>query len=259
MQPRDSIVRHAWLFAQHWVEPSTDETEDENFDYSKHSEKTQKLRTSAMKEIWAERGFDGVTGLLSHSNAPDIVGSSLGVSITDANVRADFLRQCLSITGDLERKVDLCIHGFLMSVDDGERGAILSAVAKDMDTDRIVRLFRCAQFRQDTWQLLDQYDEKIKFRYWQEVVPQWNRHSEAELTEIIDRLLEAKRPRAAFHAVHLDCRQVETSRLKRLLFDVATVDAEPAEWYRLETYYISAALDSLDGRTGVSSDEMGAA
>ena len=130
LQPRDSIVRHAWLFAQHWVEPPTDETEDENFDYSKRSEKTQKLRTSAMKVIWTERGFDGVTELLSHSNAPDIVGSSLGVSITEANVRADFLRQCLSITGDLERKVDLCIHGFLMSVDDGERGAILSAVAR---------------------------------------------------------------------------------------------------------------------------------
>ena len=255
LQPRDSIVRHAWLFAQHWIEPSTDETEDENFDYSKRSEKTLKLRTNAMKEIWAERGFDGVTELLSHSNAPDIVGNSLGVSITDANVRAGFLRQCLSITGDLERKVDLCIHGFLMSVDDGERGAILSAVAEGMDPDRTVRLFRWAPFRQDTWRLLHQYDEKIRFRYWQEVVPQWNRHSEAESTEIIDRLLEAKRPRAAFHAMHLDCRQVETSRLKRLLFEVATVSAEPEGLYELDAYYISEALNVLDER-GVNSDEM---
>ena len=256
LQPRDSIVRHAWLFAQHWVEPSTDETEDENFDYEKHGERTQKLRTVAIQEIWVERGFDGVTGLLSHSNAPDIVGSSLGVSITDANVRADFLQQCLSITGDMERKVDLCIHGFLMSVNDGERGAILSAVAECMDTDRIVRLLRQAPFGQDTWRLLDRYDKKIRDCYWKEVIPYWNRHSEAELNEIVDRLLEAKRPRAAFHVVHLDWRRIETSRLKRLLFDVATVDAEPAEWDRLDDYHISEALDSLDGRTGVSSDEM---
>ena len=256
LQSRDSIVRHAWLFAQHWVEPSTDGTEEENFDYSKRSEKTQKLRTSAMREIWAERGFDGVTELLSHSNAPDIVGSSLGVSITDANVQADFLRQCLCMTGDLERKIDFCIQGFLSSLKDEAQSAILSVVAEGMDTDRIVRLFRCAPFGQDTWRLLDQYDEKIRDRYWQEVVPYWNRHSEAEATEIIDRLLEAKRPRAAFHVVHLDWHQVETSRLKRLLFDVATVDAEPAEWGRLDDYDISAALESLDGRTGVSSDEM---
>ena len=90
------------------------------------------------------------------------------------------------------------------------------------------------------------------------MIPYWNSHSEAELTELIDRLLEAKRPRAAFHtvAIPLHWSQIETSRLKSLLLAVATVDAEPAEWYRLETYYISAALDSLNGRTGVSSDEM---
>ncbi len=258
LHPRDSIVRHAWLFAQHWVEPSTDETEDENFDYSKRSEKTQKLRTSAMKEIWTERGFDGVTELLSHSNAPDIIGSSLGVSITDANVRADFLRQCLCMTGDLERKIDFCIQGFLTSLGDEARDSIFLTVAEGMDTDRIIRLFLCAPFGQDTWRLLDRYDKKIRNRYWQEVIPYWNHHSEAELTELIDRLLEAKRPRAAFHlvAIPLHWSQIETSRLKSLLLAVATVDAEPADWYKVDDYYISEALNSLHGRTGVSSDEM---
>ena len=209
-----------------------------------------------MKEIWMERGFEGVTALLSRSNAPDTVGGSLGLNIISANARSDFLRQCLSMTGDLERKVDGCIQGFLASVDDGTRGAILLAVAEGMDTGRIVRLFRCAPFRQDTWHLLDRCDEEIQDRYWQEVVPQWNRHSEAELVEIIDRLLEAKRPRAAFSTVQLDWRQVETSRLKRLLFAVATMGAEPAGHYQLDAYQISEALNSLDGRTGVSPDEM---
>ena len=256
LQPRDPIVRHAWLFAQHWIEASDDEIEDENFDYSKHNERTQKLRAAAMKEIWEVRGFEGMMALLALSNAPDTVGGSLGLSITDANVRTDFLRQCLSFAGDLERKVDGCIQGFLASVDDEARGTILFAVAEGMDTGRIVRLFRCAPFRQDTWSLLDQCGEEIQDRYWKEVVPQPNRHSEAELIEIIDRLLEAKRPRAAFDAVELEWRHVETSRLKRLLFAVATMDGEPAGHYVLEAYRVSEALKSLDGRTGVSSDEM---
>lgn len=256
LQSHDFVIRHSWLFAQHWVEPSIDEIEDENFDYDKHGEEMQKLRTTAMKEIWEGLGFEGVTELLSHSNAPDRVGSSLVMSMVDANMQVDFLRQCLSITGDQERKVDLCIHGFLMSVDDGKRGAILLAVAQNMDTERIVRLFRNAPFGQDTWRLLDRYGKEIRDLYWQEVVPFWNRHSEEELIELIDRLLEAKRPRAAFHVAHLDWRQIETSRLKRLLLDVATVDAEPAEWSRVDDYYISEALNSLDGRTGVSPDEM---
>ncbi len=256
LEPCDLVIRHSWLFAQHWVEPSTDEIEDENFDYDKHGEETQKLRTSSMREIWTERGFEGVTELLSHSNTPDVVGSSLGASMTDGNVQSGFLHQCLSITGDLERKVELCIHGFLMSVDDEKRGALLLAVAQNMDTDRIVRLFGLAPFGQNTWRLLDRYDKNIRDRYWQQVVPQWNCYSEAELTEIVDRLLEAKRPIVAFHAVHLYFSRIETSRLKRLLLDVATVATEPADWYGVDDYYISEALSSLQGRTGVSSNEM---
>ena len=256
LQPRAPVLRHAWLFAQHWIEPSDDEIEEGNFDYSKHNKRTRKLRVAAMKEIWAKRGFEGVTALLSLGNAPDIVGGSLALSIADATVGTGFLRKCLSTAGDLEKEVDGCIRGFLASVDEEACRATMSVVAEGMDTDRIVRLFRCAPFGQKTWRLLDQYSEDIRDRYWQEVEPQWNRHSETELMEIIDRLLEAKRPRAAFHAVRLDWSQVETSRLKRLLFAVATVDGESAGHYLLEAHRVSEALSSLDGRPGVSRDEM---
>ena len=256
LQPCDLVVRHAWLFADYWLDFSDDDMENGRLDPSKNEERTRKLRAAAMKEIWAERGFEGVMGLLSRSNAPDAVGDYLELNITTVHARTTFLRQCLSITGDLERKVDGCVHGFLMSVHDEARSAVLSAVADGMDTDRIVRLFRCAPFKQDTWRLLDQYGNEIRGRYWQEVAPRWNHYSEAELIEIIDRLLEAKRPRAAFHAVRLGWPQVETSRLKRLLLAVATVDTEPADEYRLDAYRLSEALDSLDDRTGVNSDEM---
>ena len=256
LEPRDPVVRYAWLFAQHWIEPSDGETEGANFDFDKHNERIHELRATALKTIWAERRFEGVQALLSLSNAPDTVGGYLGLSIKSVNARADFLRQWLSTTGDLETKVDGCIGGFLASVDDKDRGAILFAVTDGMDNDRIVRLFCRAPFTQETWRLLDQYDEEIRKRYWKKVVPQWNRHSEAELIEVIDRLLEVKRPRAAFHVVRLDWSQVETSRLKSLLFAVATVDGEPAGHYLLEAHRVSEALSSLDGRTGVRPDEM---
>ena len=256
LQPRDPVIRYAWLFASHWIEFSADDVEDGNLDHSEHQERIHRHRTGAMKEIWEERGFEGMTALLTHSNAPDTVGGCLALNITSANARADFFRHCLSTTGNVERKVDGCIGGFLASVDEEACRAIISVVAEGMDTDRIVRLFRCAPFRQDTWRLLDQYDEEIRNRYWKEVDPQWNRQSEAELIEIIDRLLEAKRPRAAFHAVRLDWSQVETSRLKSLLFAVATVDGESAGHYLLEAHRVSEALSSLDGRPGVSPDEM---
>ena len=256
LNPRDLVSRHAWLFASHWIEFSAGEIEEENLDYDKHYERIHKLRVAAIKEIWTERRFEGLTALLSLSNAPDTVGSCLGLSITDLSVQADILRQCLYMNGDLEKKVDACTGGFLASVGSDTHGEILSNVAEGMDTDRIVRLFRCAPFRQDTWRLLDRYSKEIRNRYWRDVVPHWSRHSEAELREIIDCLLKAKRPRAAFHTVQLDWRRVETSRLKSLLFAVATVDAEPADQYPLEAYHISEALSSLNERTSVNPDEM---
>lgn len=257
LQPRDSVVRHAWLFAQHWIEVSDGEIEEESFDYDRHNERIRRLRVAAMKEIWAERGFEGMTALLSLSNAPDAIGGSLGLSITDVNEQTVFLRKCLFTSGDLEGKVDGCIGGFLASVDEDARSGILSVVAKGMDNQRIVRLFRCAPFKLETWRLLDNYEEEIRNRYWKEVIPHpWNRLSEAELTEIIDRLLEAKRPRAAFCTVQLDWRRVETSRLKSLLFAVATVGDEPAGHYQLDAYQISEALDSLNDCNGASLEEM---
>ena len=256
LQPHDPVVRHTWLFAQPWVEPSSDEIEDEDFDHTKREKKIRTLRTMAMKEIWMECGFKGVKALLSHSDAPDTIGGFLGPNITTMNAQTDFLQQCLSITGDLERKVDGCIRGFLMSVEDKSLDALLSAVCEGMDTDRIVRLFWCTPFKQDAWRLLNQYGQEIQDRYWQGVAPQWNRYSETELIEIIDRLLEAQRPRAAFHTVYWDWSQVETSRLKRLLHAVATVNDEPEDRYMLDAHSLSEALDSLDGRTGVSPNEM---
>ena len=257
LQSGDSVVRHAWLFASPWVEFSADDGEDGDIDYSKHEERIHSLRCAAMAEIWTDRSFEGVTALLSGGSSADVVGSSLGLSISDAGARADFLRRCLSVTDDPEGQFDGCIQGFLRSVNDNkERRKILLAVAEGADAGWTARLLRCAPFGQNTWRLLDRYGEEVRNRYWQEVFPLWNRPSEAELIELIDRLLEAKRPRAAFHAVQFDWSRIETSRLKRLLLALATVDAEPAEHYRLDAYRISEALKSLNGRTGVGPDEM---
>ena len=256
LQPRDPVVRHAWLFARHWIEFSADEIEDGELDYDKHTERIHRLRIGALKEIWLARGFEGVTALLSGGGTPHVVGDSLGQNITDAEARVGILRQFLSIAGDLENKIDGCMEGLLRSIEGEVRGATLSSAAEGADADRIVRLFRCAPFGWDTWRLLDRYDDAIRTRYWRTVSPPGNRHGDAEPNEIVDRLLEAKRPRAAFEAVYLDWPRIETSRLKRLLVDAATVDAESANLYRLEPYRVSKALDSLDGRTGVTPDEM---
>lgn len=257
LQSDDSVVRHAWLFANQWIEFSADESEDGDIDYAKREERIHEHRCSAMAQIWTKRGFEGVRALLSGGSAAEVVGYPLGLVIRGTAEKANFLQQCLSVTGDLESKFDGCIAGFLRAFNqDDECDAILTAVADGDDPERTVRLFRCAPFGQVTWRLLDRFDNEVRDRYWQEAFPYWNRFSEAELIELIDRLLEAQRPRAAFHTVRFAWPQIETSRLKRLLLAVATVDTEPSEHYRLDAHQISDALKALDGRPNVSPDEM---
>lgn len=257
LEPRDPAIRHGWLFAKHWVEESADELNDEELDFSKREERIHELRKTAMKEIWAKSGFDGLTAVLANSDAAFVVGHYAGLCVTDRGARTDLLQRCLSIRGDLEQKADGWIQGFLWSVGAETRGWLLPAVAATAVTEERVHLFKCAPFTQETWQMVDNYGDEIRTRYWQEVIPRWdNRHNEAELNEIVDRLLEAKRPRAAFHAVHMNWARLDTSRLKRLLTDVATVDSEAAGLLQLDAHDIAEALEAMDGRAGITASDM---
>lgn len=256
LQPRDTVICHHWLFTSHWVQESADEIEDKEFDYQKHGERIDKLRREAVSEIWAERDFGGIKELLTISGAADTIGHYAATCIAGVNPRVDFIYRCLSLDGDFRIKAEWCLRGFLLAIEDASRTELLRAAAEGLSAEERKRLFVCAPFQALTWRLLEGYDEDICAGYWRGVLPSWGRHSPVELTEMVDRLLEARRPRAAFHAVQMDFEGIETSRLKRLLRDVGKVNAEPVGHFKLDRYYISEALDSLDGRPGVSCDEM---
>ena len=256
LEPREPVVRHSWLFANSWIDPSVDEEAVETFDHEKHAERIRKHRSEAISEIWAARGFGGVIALLADCGAPIVVGEMLEPCIQDGSERIEFASRCLSVTDRLQETAEWCLRGFLWSVDHDERGTLLAAVANGADTGRIARLYRCAPFRQHTWRLLDRYDKQTRDHYWMVVQPEWNRYEDAELIEMIGRLLDAGRPHVAFYAAHLDWARVETSQLKRLLFDTAAADPEPEGHYRPEAYQISKALSELDGRSSVNRDEM---
>ncbi len=256
LRPSDPIIRHGWLFADQWVQESADEIDEEDFDYRKRDQRIDQLRREAMSEIWSGTRFEGVRKLLAGSGAAGTVGRYAALCIDGVKPRVDFIRRCLSLEADLRGKAEWCLQGFLWAVGEDTRAKVLHAATEGLSTKERTRLFVCAPFQASTWRLLDSQSDDIRAGYWKDVFPSWGQHTPAELSELIDRFLEAQRPRAAFHAVHMDFKEIETSRLKRLLHNVATVDAEPTDHFKLDRYYISEALDSLDGRAGVARDEM---
>lgn len=257
LEPFDPVIRHGWLFEKQWVEESADELEEDDLDFSAREERIHALRIAALTDVWAQGGFDGVTALLAESGAAPTVGQYVALCITDSTGRIDFLLRCLGLRGELEQKADACMLGFLWSVDTAARPALLLTVAERIDADQQVRFFRSSPFEKLTWLIVDAYGTEVSARYWKEVYPQWSRrHSDSDLNELVDRLLDVERPRAAFHAAHMDWARLETSRLKRLLTDVATVGEEPQGTYRLDAHDVSEALQALDGRAGVTVNDM---
>lgn len=256
LRPTNSILRHRWLFVDQWIQESADEMLDDELNYEKREARIAALRRAAIGEIWAEHGTDGVQQLVADCGAAGTIGFSLAPCIAELEAQVEFVNSCVFYVGPVRTKLQWCLRGFVHAMEQSRRAAVLLAAGKDKTDEEWSQLFVCAPFDASTWRLLDGASEGRRRMYWETVMPGWGRHSLEEITELIDRLLEARRPRAAFHAVHLDIEDIETSRLKRLLHDIATVGDEPLEQYKVDGHSISEALESLDGRVGVSRDEM---
>ena len=253
---RDQVQRHAWLFVPRAMwEVSSDELDEDRPDWKKREKQVHELRVEAMAEIWSARGLEGALALLADCDAWT-VGDYAARCAADPHAATEVLRTCLFTSTGPEEKLDQFMQGFLWRLDEGSRSTVISTLAETGGVDQIVRLFGCAPFHDQTWRLLDPQDGAVRDRYWQVVIPRPWRFSEPETTEVIDRLLEAGRPRAAFSAVQFDWNKVETSRLKMLLAAVVAVNAEPAGQFEIESWDLSEALDSLDGRPGVTVDDM---
>jgi addiction module HigA family antidote len=259
LTPRDLVMRHQWLFANMWVDESSEEFEDENFDYHKREEKIRRLRIDALKEIWTAQKFEGIISLLKVSGASSAIGWHLADGVIKEEDAAAFVQQCTDMDDQtIILKINDMLSGFLRKLDGDTRKATVSSITAGLPATKTVRLFKCLPFEKETWQQLEALGGEIADSYWKEVYPGWIDREGSDINYVIDKLLEVKRPRAAFQSAHFCLEQVETSRLKRLLHEVATCDAEPAESYRLESYDISSALETLQDRPGVTEEEMAA-
>lgn len=257
LEPQDMIIRHQWLFGRRWIEPSSEDVEDQNSSYSNREEIIREQRSIAITEIWDTHGQEGVISFLAAGATGDIVGISLA-RVMPGDARVGFLTRCLDSSGKLVARIDACIRGLLWALAADERTLILQAVIGSTDLPRTLRLLQCAPFDGHTWRLVEEAGQQVEDSYWESVKPQWAQHSQSELTELLDRLLQAKRPRSAFQVARRDWSLVETSGLRRLLYDVATEQHGPADQTRLNAFDIAEAFKSLNERAGVNSDDMAA-
>ena len=252
LRPRAPAVRHAWLFANSWVEDSWDEVEDEELDLEARWAKIDGLRHSAMKEIWGAHGLAGALTMVKNGSDGFTVGRYAALCATDA---AGVLKECLSIATNVAQ-FDAFMQAFIGEHPGFAEFDMLLDVSQQVDRERAVRLWRCAPFQAKTWRMLDRLAADVQGRYWRTVSPDRGRLAEAECTEIVDRLLAARRPHAAFNAMEHRWENVGTDCLRRLLTAIASGDAVSEDVVPIESWHVSDALEALQARPSTTNQEM---
>jgi len=260
LEPQDPIVRHLWLFAAHWVDESSDELEDEDLDYRKREARIAALRKAALTDIWQARGYDGVMALSERGGADSTIGWLLAEILCPADRVTVLNRLASQAAAPSELKIDNVISGFIGGVGADARiplvTELLRRYAHDGETDKAIRLLKCAPFRKVTWDLLELLPEAWRTRYWRETYARWEDQDEDEFKTLIDKLLDAERPRAAFATVHMSFKKIDTQRLVRLLRQTATSDAEPPEHFQLRGYDVAEAFKVLAARPDLPKMEL---
>ena len=259
LSPQDSIIRHAWLFENAWVDHSREELMDASLDLKARNADIDRRRNEAMLEVWTFSGLDGVVKLVEMSKSPSIVGQYAARCVSDVSTMTYVLRACLSIHSIGENKLDDFMRGYIVAATGTSDLGLLLGVAKSVNLKQAERLFRCAPFHEPTWRLMDELDPCVTTGYWKRVLPSDWGFTEKECVEIIDRLLDAGRPRVAFLSTTQQWQKLDTSRLQRLLTNVAFWDTEVGEitdYPPFRDYDVVDALRELGNRPGIRREDM---
>ena len=252
LTPTDPVMRNEWMFSWDWLNyPEVRKQDLADFEASERL--MQDRRMDALREIWKARGFEGISVLIERSEeASHFVGRLMSRVLTDVEAFASFVQDCVqeSSGDDMSRHAHL-LRAFLQSCDPTSFRDIFMGVETALEQDDLRFLFLCMPYGSSTWRLLDAQPDVFREDYWKRVYPSGLNYKSAEINESIDRLLDVGRPRVAFSAVQFNWNRVETSRLKHLLQDIASVESEGF----IDEFHLSSAFEALDERPETSTFE----
>jgi addiction module HigA family antidote len=257
LEPSNLINKHAWLFRDGWVDESADEIEDEGFDVEKREQRITKLRINAIGEVLAARGIEGIFELADRGKAAWQMGVLLAGLLPEAEL-ATFAIAAIKRLSHKEDNFSIknLIGGFLRwFTDEAKAVVILKSAAKELSSDEMVSLLLLSPFRRSSWEMVDQLDEVRRAAYWKDIAPHYFHPADGDSSEAVERLLAARRPRAAFSFVHLDIAAMDPELLFRLLTAMAQDGDDQAGHYRLEQYSLEQAFQRLNTSTTLTLEQ----
>ena len=258
LAPCDLIARHEGLLSSHWLGPYDDGTGDD-FDPKDRMERLRHRQLTALREIWTDRGAEGLGTLIGkNAQAAGVVGILASDLLPELGEFASFVRHCVvGASGDSGANFLLCIRELLARRDENEVVALVKTAQTDLELPehQLVALLMGLPLRVSTWPLLENMPVHIRQAYWNGVRPAGFVVEPEVVSEVVNRLLEAGRAVSAFEAAQFRWDRLETRQLIRLLHEVARADWDAFEDTGLLRGAISEAFSALDKRTDAAIDE----
>lgn len=260
LEPSNLLNKNAWLFSGGWIDYSADEIDGiEKLDFERRDERIKKMRAEALREIFLQRGFDGILEFTQVGKASWVIGSLMASDVLCDEELTEFLQLALKsiLTGSKDVHAFKNLIGGAMRglVDDEKREATLRNVSVNFSENDIIELLLLSPFGKSTWKFVDSLGEKEQARYWNEVIPDWIHDSDAENNEAVERLLKAERPRAAFSCIRYKPSQINAHTLLRLLSEMVQGGKDQAGEYMLERHNVEEAFKYLDKSPEVTLDQ----
>lgn len=256
LQPKDSLYKYVWLFRQGWVEPSVEEHTEGLRNLQEREQHLRKLRSEALTNIFQERGIPGILALSEKGKAQLQIGYQLVNILTDGQLEELFLN-CLRSTENNSCLGDI-ITGALRTLNNDERKRLFTSLRDKVSKEEVVRLLLLFPYQASTWELVDQLSTEARNRYWAEVVPECIYVSKEENNESVQRLLKARRPRAAFDSVQPKLEEIDASFLAQILSAMMQKGNDKPGEYLLNSYDIERAFNHLNLDPNLSSKQKAA-
>lgn len=247
LAPDDLVLRHAWVFANGWV----DLPDGKQDDFEETNALRARLRTQAFAEIFDAAGWAGVERLAGQVGTPWIVGWQIATS--------DFLEQTVSdwalgFWSAPAKPYENLLGGLLHGLPVVRRLGMLHAAERAKASEVLSRLLLAAPFDRHTWTFVEALPLNTRSAYWAAIQPGVVFAEGEDLLFVVDRLVDAGRHRAAFNALDHRPQRVDSQRLVLILNAISS--GPDAEGVPLDGWRLGEALATLEADTDFPRREL---
>lgn len=249
----DLVIRHAWIFANGRIHLPDGRAED----YKETERITAELRALAVREVFNELGWQGIDRLANRCQEPRLVGWEL---VKEPFERKELIHWlCQRYLNVQQTSYDSLTFGVMQAISPKEHIDFFSSCVDKLyqlsaAPTAVAEFMSNASQTMPLWQLIEEQPQDVAEHFWRIVRMPYFHTANDELIFCINKLLAAKRPKAALEAIG-DCAAKLSGRLlMQTLRDIATGPEEdgPLPQY----WHISRVFKALSDTGEYSQSEM---